>query len=483
LRKALGDAPEHPAYIQTIAKRGYRLIAPVVRSDAITLAPSPTDRDHEPVRRVSLSRWLAAASIAAVLLVALAAAWIGSERDAAVGPVQARAEPRDMQPTITIAPFDVIGDDPQAELLARGMAADLMTDLSTVMGLAVIGASASNERADATASTDAPPIRYVVSGTVQRFDDRVRVNVRLTDAQSGKPLWAERFDRDVSAFFAIQQELGPKILQILPAKVSEAELRRMARPHTRSLEAYEAFQRAQAALLVRRRADNETARELFRRAIELDASFARAYAGLALTYAADYRNQWTADGRAALDRAFELAGTAHQINPDVPETYWVLAFVHVERRQHEQALRYLEDAVRLYPSFADGYALMGGINTYVGRPADALPLLRTAMRLNPNAGYLYFQNLGRTYFALGDLEQARVNLEHALARNPVNLEAHVYMAAVHVIAGNGAAASWEAQEIRTLQPQFSARGWLETYPMTDAVQRTRLVDALGALGF
>ena len=64
----------------------------------------------------------------------------------------------------------------------------------------------------------------------------------------------------------------------------------------------------------------------------------------------------------------------------------MLAFVDMERRQHEPALQYLRTAVRLYPSFADGYALMGGIDTYVGRPADTVPLLRTAMRLDPEAG-------------------------------------------------------------------------------------------------
>jgi tetratricopeptide (TPR) repeat protein len=316
---------------------------------------------------------------------------------------------------------------------------------------------------------------------VQRVDVRLRVNVHLTDAQTGKQLWSERFDRPLSAFFAIQDELGPKILQILPAKVSEAELRRMAQRHTRNLQAYEYFQRGQAALLVRQKADNDAAREMFRRAIALDAAFARAYAGLALTYAADYRNRWTADGAAALDRAFELARTAHQIDPDIRETYWVMAFVHVERRQHGQALQYLESAVRLYPSFADAYALMGGIKTYMGRPAEALPLLRTAMRLQPEAGHLYFLNLGRTYFALGDLEQARVNLEQALSRNPVNLEAHVYLAALHVSAGDKAAAAWKAEEIRVLQPGFSCRRWLETYPLTDAAQKTKLLQALAEL--
>jgi tetratricopeptide (TPR) repeat protein len=221
---------------------------------------------------------------------------------------------------------------------------------------------------------------------------------------------------------------------------------------------------------------------MFRRAIALDAAFARAYAGLALTYAADYRNQWAADGAAALNRAFELARTAHQINPDIPETYWVLAFVHLERRQHEQALQYLETAVRLYPSFADGYALMGGVTAYIGRPADSVRLVRTAMRLNPQAGHLYFLILGRAYLYLGDLEQARVNLEQALLRNPANLEAHVYLAALHVMAGNKEAAAWEVEEIRTLQPGFSSSEWLATHPLTDVAQKNKLAQAMRQLG-
>ena len=358
-----------------------------------------------------------------------------------------------------------------------------MTDLSKVSGLSVIDVAPVGSPARGETPTGALPMRYVVSGSVQRVDKRLRLQVHLTDAETGKQLWSERYDRPLSDFFAIQDEVGLKILRMLPSKVSEAELRRVAQRYTRNLDAYQYFQRGQSALLVRQRAENETAREMFQRAIALDATFARAYAGLALTYAADYRNQWTGNGAAALDRAFELARTAHQMSPDIRETYWVLAFVHMERRQHEQALQYLETAVRLYPSFADGYALMGGIYTYVGRPADTVPLLRTAMRLDPQAGYLYFLLLGRAYLFLGDLEQARVNLERALSRNPENLEANVYLAALLVMAGDKAAAAWKAEEIRTLQPDFSSRAWLETYPMTDVAQKTKLVRALGELGF
>src|SRR2546428_4222561 len=115
--------------------------------------------------------------------------------------------------------------------------------------------------------------RYLVSGTVQRLDERLRVHVFLVEQATGRQLWSERFDRSIGDLFAIQDELGPKIARMLPAKVSEAELRRMAQRHTRNLEAYEYFQRGQAALLLRERSGNETARQSFQRAIDLDKTF------------------------------------------------------------------------------------------------------------------------------------------------------------------------------------------------------------------
>ena len=485
LRKALGDTAESPAYIQTIPKGGYRLVAPVVRTPGTAIASAeaaPGAPDTKP--RKSINAWVVVASLAAAI-VGGAGLWRSfGERDVpGTAPTMANAEAtRAAQPAIQIRPFEALGDDPQALLLARGVTADLVTDLSKVFGLSVIAEAPPAGRAAADSPVQGSPARYLVSGSVQRIEDRLRLHVHLTDALTGKQLWSERFERAVTSLFAMQDELVPKLLQTLPAKVSEAELRRVAQHHTRSLEAYQDFQRGQMALSARQQEENEVARDMFRRAIALDASFALAYAALARTYALEHRNQWTADSAASLERAFELARTAHEINPDVRETYWVLALVHLERGEHGKALEYLETAVRLYPSFADAYALMGGINAYAGRPASTLPLLRTAMRLNPAGGYLYFLILGRAYFALGDLEQARINLRHALQRNPVNLEARVYMAAALAAAGDRSEAAWEAEEIRALQPGFTHQTWLSTYPLTDAKVRARLVQALSGLG-
>jgi DNA-binding winged helix-turn-helix (wHTH) protein/TolB-like protein/Flp pilus assembly protein TadD len=468
LRKALGDDPERPAYIQTVTKKGYRLIAPVRRGFPQIAA--------EPTRHKT--GWMAG-GIALALLVAIGSWWWIESRHATGVSQGAKVLPDLSQlPTVAIAPFEALSKDAQERLLARGITADLLADLSKAAGLSVIGFSPMDGRNAAESHAES---RYLVSGTVQRIDERLRLQVFLTEQATGRQVWSERFDRSVSDLFSIQDELGPKIVRLLPAKINEAELRRMARRHTRNLQAYEYFQRGQAALLVRRKSGNDDARRLFQRAIDLDATFARAYSGLALTYAADYRNRWASDGSRALEHAFQLARTANEINPDVPETYWALAYVHAQRREHAQALQYLEKSVSLYPSFSDGYALMASVKTFAGQPADAIPLMRTAMRLNPTSGYLYFLVLGRAYFFVGDFEQARINLDQALKRNPEYLETHLYAAALRIDAGDRPAATWEADQIRALEPAFSAQRWLDSYPMTDSVQRTKLLQALQAL--
>jgi DNA-binding winged helix-turn-helix (wHTH) protein/TolB-like protein len=453
LRKALGDS-----YIETIPKRGYRLIAPVTRPDT-------------PVTPRVGSRKVWMAGLAAILLAAATAgtlSWMGRSQEAR----PARAEASSL-PTISVRGFEPVGSDAEAALLARGMTADLISDLSKLSGLSVIDATAAGTEAAAD---------YLVTGTVQRLEGRVRVNVFLADARNGKQLWSERFDRERASFFAIQEELGPRLLQTLPAKVSEEELRRLARPYTRNLEAYSLFQRGQAALNVRTKPENEAARRLFARAIALDSGFSRAYAALALTHVADYRNQWTGDVDAALARALKLANTALEMSPEFPETHWTVAFVHVHRREHKQAMAHLEDAMRLAPSYADGLALMGGLQTYDGRPAESVRILRSALRLNPQGSYLYYMLLGRAYFFLADLEQARINLEQSLARNPEAIETYVYLAALHLAAGDEKEAAWKAEEIRALQPGFKVRDWLRTYPMSEPAYVATLERSLERLG-
>jgi Tfp pilus assembly protein PilF len=310
----------------------------------------------------------------------------------------------------------------------------------------------------------------------------LRVNVRLIDGRTNEQIWTERFEKPFRELFNLQDEIVRRIIEQLPSKISDAERKRLAKRYTSNLEAYDFFLRGQALFLVRRTADNEQSRSFFRHALELDPKFARAYASLAMTYAMDYRLRPSGDSSPALARASELAETARLIDPDIPEIHWALAFVHVQSRRHDRAIESLQKALALDRSYADAYALMGGIYTYSGQPAKAIPLLRTAMRLNPDGGYLYFQILGRAYLFGNDIEQALINLQEAIARNPADLETHIYLAAAMVAAGDRFGADWESEEIRALDADFSIRKWFENYPMTSTQHKERLSELLAKAG-
>jgi DNA-binding winged helix-turn-helix (wHTH) protein/TolB-like protein/Flp pilus assembly protein TadD len=474
LRRALRDNPRAPAYIETISKRGYRLIAPVTSGEAADaphaanhLAPAAGSRS--PARTIPrAAAWMASLIVALLAVGAYVVTWLSDgieSADASASSIAAGA-----WITVSIEPFESFDSAGDHAHLARGISDDLATDLSRVPGLRVIRSGIATSRS-ATA-------QYSVSGSAQRDGGTMRINVFLLDAASREQLWAGRFERPYGDLFSLQDEITRKVLDVLPAKVSEAERSRIAKRYTHSLLAYDAFQRGQALFLARTSMDNEEARAFYREAIALDPKFARAYASLAMTYAMDYRLGGPGESSRALDRAFELAETARLIDPDVPQVYWALGFVHAQSRRHEQSIQALMHAIELDPSFADGYALLGGIRTYIGQPRETIPLLRAAMRLNPNGGYLYFLLLGRAYLFENDLDQALINLRAAAQRNPADIETRVFLAATLAAAGDLADARWEADEIQSLQPTFSAREWLETYPMTSKRQQERLLDLL-----
>jgi DNA-binding winged helix-turn-helix (wHTH) protein/TolB-like protein/cytochrome c-type biogenesis protein CcmH/NrfG len=485
LRRALGDTAREPIYIEAIAKRGYRLIAAVEQADR----GPPPQRDAEAPSSAaapgvaSRRRVRAGALATAVALATAAALWLvqrpsdEEHLSALTGtPASARAA---ALPTVFVRPIEAIGDE-AGKLIARGLTADLVNDLSKVSGLWVVNGGAPGVAMDVGEKPPARAGRYVLGGTLQSDGKTLRLGVNLADVDAGRQLWSQRFERDVRDLFTVQDELVRSILEQLPIKVSQAEMTSLAHRYTRNVAAYEYFLRGQSAAQSRRRDQNELARGLYWKAIELDPAFSRAYAGLAMTHALAYQLGW--DDEAALGRAVEFAGTAQQMSPGLPEAHWALAFVETQRRRHAEALRHLQRALRLNPSYADAYALMGGIKTYTGQPTESVALLRTALRLNPDAGSLYFLLLGRALYFTGEVEQARVNLEQTLARNAQNIEARVYLAAVLDQLGDRDGAAWQTQEVRAIEPNFSASRWLATYPMTDGRQKERLAQALLPLG-
>lgn len=472
LRKAFGDTSRNSRYIQTIPKQGYCLVA------ALRRQPSPPagDAPGSAEQRIGVKRIPSWGMLLAVLVALLALAYLFSltlpygQDPSDGGAVAVDGD----SPTIAVIPFEASTQNEREQRFARGVTADLTTDLSSLSDLWVISTSA--------VQGGLPDTRYLLSGSVQQADERIGVHVRLLETATQRQLWSKRYEKPIDDLFNVQRFISRDVVQQLSVEVSAADLQRLASRYTPSLAAYEDFLRGQAQLLLRQEDANSSARQWYRQAIEKDPNFARAYAGLALSHAADYRNHWVEDGAGALRLAREMAQTGAQIDPGISEVYWVLGYVAAQHRRHQEALEHLGKALQLDRSYADAHALMGGINTYLGNPRISIGQLRNAMRLNQGAGYLYYLLLGRAYYFTGQYQQALINLRESLARNPVNLEARIYLVVTSVARNDQDTAAWETDEIRAIEPGFSVPAWLDTYPMTDVSQRGQLADALTAAG-
>jgi TolB-like protein len=187
-----------------------------------------------------------------------------------------------------VLPFQNISGDPEQEYFADGIAEDIITLLSKSRGLFVIARNSTftykGRAIDVKTVARELGVRYLLEGSTRKAGNRVRVNAQLIEATTGGHLWAERYDRDLADIFAVQDEITASVSGAVLPTVERSERERAARKPPDSLDEWECYHRGQWHFGKLEPAQNECARNFFRRAIELDPGFAAAYSGVALTY-------------------------------------------------------------------------------------------------------------------------------------------------------------------------------------------------------
>ena len=480
LRKALDDSPRQARYIETIAKRGYRLKVEPVRAVEDTV---PDNALTATGALQNSSRW--PWTLAAIVLIAIVggfATWSWPFLGAVVGgpPDQPGAA------SVAVMPFDVLGDDPSQTYFAEGMSLDLITELSGIPGLLVIAPgtmfSYRQTAADDRAIASELGVRYLIRGAVQRLGNRMRINVRLLEAEGGRTLWAERFVGETGSLFQIQDEVMDGIARGLPIRLDLSPRTEKRGPATDSIAAYDEFLRGRERYGRLTPEDNRLARHHFERAIALDPEFARAYAGLALAWSRLAIDGWTDDADAALSKAMAYAEQAASIDPSVPQIHFVRAQVELFQGRHESAAAAATTAIELNPNYADAYALLAWVLHYAGRPDRAEMALSEALKRNPRSSASYHEIAGEIAFATGRYDEAAQAFEAALDRNPAHARARLWLAATLAKLGRAEEAGWEVQELLALNPEISVSRLLLAFPLKDPHQRDALTDALAQLG-
>ena len=220
---------------------------------------------------------------------------------------------------------------------------------------------------------------------------------------------------------------------------------------------------------------------MFERAIELDPSFAGAYAILSHTHFRDWRNQWSEDSQ-ALERAFEAAKKAVALDDSLPLARTHLAWVYVFRKQYEEAIAEGQRAVSLDPNFAEGYARLGLILSFAERPQEGIDLVKKAMRLDPHYPFTYLFYLGHIYYAMEKYEEAIAALKRCITRNPDLLEPHRHLAVIHSELGREEEARAEVAELLRISPRASLEDQRERMPFKDQAVLERYLEGLRKAG-
>jgi adenylate cyclase len=328
-------------------------------------------------------------------------------------------------------------------------------------------------------------IRYVLEGSIQRSGERLRTTVQLIDATSGHHLWSERFDRQMGDLFALQDEIALKTTIELQVKLTGARQAFAHSATTNDIRAWLDYVKGQPYYDKFTTQGHTRARELWTSAVERDPKFADAWISLGWIHWNDARFRRSADSKASLRAAEEMADKAAALAPGNPRLALLRGQIYLFRDEFDRALSQLRRAIELSPSDATALAVMGQTLFYAGQYDESIRLTERAMRLNPFYPSWFLLNLGRALLFKGEHNRAIEAAERGLARAEGRMmtEAHrVTLAMAYVESGDLGAARQAMNEVREQLPDLSIAKYAERYRFRDPAHWKRFADILRAAG-
>jgi TolB-like protein/Tfp pilus assembly protein PilF len=409
------------------------------------------------------------------------------------GPLQP-SRSSDLDPyAIAVLPFSTLSENENASPFAAGLHNDLLTTLSRMGALTVISHSSVLQYRDAEIpiSEIAHDLKAgtIVEGRVQQAPSRMRLNVQLTDARDESLRWAETYDRELTAenLFDIQSELAEKIAGSLQAKLTSEERKRVGQRPTNDLEAYRLYAQGRRHLDERTEAGIRQAFDDFQCAIEQDADYALAWAGLADTF-----SLFEFYGFTQLDDTrdpIQAARRAVELDPELGEAHASLGIRHAIRQEGPAALQELKRAVELTPSYAEAHVWLGWVWLCLGHPEKGLSFSERAVELNPLAPAFHVY-LAENYLACGRTEDAFRQAQRAREIQPEYGLTHFMEGLVLYHQGRWVAAASALQRALPLVPPQGTPTHAEvqaalavTHAVTgDAPQALKLLDRIDEVG-
>ena len=373
--------------------------------------------------------------------------------------------------SIAVLPFTNMSGDAEQEYFSDGISEDIITDLSKIAGLIVIARNSSftykGRSVDVRAVGRELGVRSVLEGSIRRAGQRVRITAQLIDAESGGHLWGDRYDRDLTDIFEVQDDVTHRIVDALKVTLSPAEKARLAESEPSNIDAYDCFLRGRELMLgkEKNRATFEGAISFLRKALTLDQNYSQAYACLAFAHIFDYQNRWSDDPDNSLQLAKQYAQQAVEKDANEPLGHCVAGLAALFERNVARAKSEVDLALRLNPNLAIAHNLLGNIRIYSGQPLEAVPAIEQAMRLDPAFRHQSLHFLGTAYLFAEKYETAAALLRERIMLVPETDFSRVALASAlgHLGQVDEAGRIWA--ELKEVNPKYSFNEYIGRRPL------------------
>ena len=390
VRKAVGDNGESQRLIRTLPRRGFRFVGEV------TCQPSPsTVPAAAPAPRLTLPD----------------------------------------KPSIAILSFTNMTGDADNDYFGDGIAEDVITNLSRNPFLFVIARNSSftykGRSVEVKQIGRELGVRYVLEGSVRRNGSHLRITAQLIDAADGGHIWAERYDRDLTDFLAVQDEISDAVAVAIAPSIAHLERHQALRKAPENLSAWEAFHRARWHISRMTVADFATAKTFFQQAIALDPTLAPAYAGLANAMLTEVVLFQTRSVPEALAEALPVIRKAIAVDPKHAGGHINNGIALIMQGQCELAAAQGRLALSIDPNHAGAHLMYGNALCFAGQPRAAIEALRSGLRHDPYAPQRYFPlgQLATAYYFLREYEAAVEAAQETLRLFPAQPFVHIWLAA------------------------------------------------------
>ena len=320
--------------------------------------------------------------------------------------------------SIAVLPLENLSPDPGNAFFAGGFHAEIITTLSKVREFVVINRGSTLKYENTTTNRkqigNELDVNYLVEGSIRRAGNQVRVSVELIDSQTDRNIWVETYNRQLDDIFAIQADVATQIASRLKAVLSPKEIADIERRPTDNIEAYDFYLKTRG-LFAGVNASGEERQNYLKKAVELDPNYSEAWAQLAIGSIFRWDTEKRRDDPDLLTQAHHAVIQAKQTGPDLP--YYENAMGSIAFREHrdlEAAVRHIERAIEIEPTYSYAYYRLLAWNNYLGRTSEVERITNIALRVNPSVDEPFFGYHLRNLQSKGNWNDAEKQIEHAI---------------------------------------------------------------------